>query len=191
MKRWLIGLVMASWAGWAMAEREALIQPEDTWNMYSRFEVQATRLDGSTAYLGGLKVGGLLNDQFILGLGGQFLIDNAETRSPFLSSLENTDFWLAGVHTGYIFNPHRLVHLVADVLIGGGAVDAGRIGGGSTRSSLRFVEPAVSAKVNITETFSIGLGVGYRLVDGSDVQGLSDSNLSGVTGALYLHFTQF
>ncbi|HMO52052.1 MAG TPA: hypothetical protein PKE26_12930 [Kiritimatiellia bacterium] len=178
-------------AGTAFAQRDALIDHTDKWNLFSKFEVSITEIDESSSALAGLSVGGLLNDRLGLGLAGHALIDNASTRSSNLRSIGALDFWYGGAYLEYVFGSENLVYATVDALIGGGRLEVDDVFGNSYANNLFVAEPGINLMVNITETFMFGLGVSYRFVEGSDLADIRDQDLSGWTGNAFFRFTQF
>jgi hypothetical protein len=173
------------------AERESLIEFSDKWNLFSKFELGYTEIDASGATQGGVTVGGLLNDKLGLGIAGYTILDTADTESPALENISNTDFWYAGGFAEYVFNPHQLVYWSIDMFIGGGELNVKRTFGGEENQNVFVMEPGLNLMVNVTETFMLGLGASYRLVQGVDIEELSNSDMSGISGTFFLRFTQF
>ena len=69
------------------------------------------------------------------------------------------------------------------------ARNAGRAGDDST-AGLFVAEPGVNLEFNLTSTLELGLGAGYRFVNGSDLDRLSDDDFSGWTATLFLRWTE-
>ncbi|HMP90818.1 MAG TPA: hypothetical protein PJ991_11495 [Kiritimatiellia bacterium] len=191
MKRILIAVFTLASLLPAFAGRDALIDHRDKWNLFTKLELSFTEIDNSSALLGGVAIGGLLNDQLGVGIAAHTLLGNVDTESPFLKSIENTDLIYGGFYTEYVFTPESLFYVSLDLLIGGGQLRVQRIAGGEEKSNLFVVEPGLNVFVNITETFHFGLGASYRFVRNVDIPGLEDSDLSGLTGTIFFRFTQF
>jgi len=191
MKKVLIAALVLSSALPALAGRDALIDHRDKWNLFSKFELGFTEIDNSSAILGGVSIGGLLNDKLGIGIAAHTLIDNVETESPFLESIDNTDFIYGGLYTEYVFSPESLVYLSLDLLVGGGQLRINNLAGEEQKSTVLAVEPGLNVMINITETFNFGLGVSYRFIQNVDIEGIENSDLSGVTGNVFFRFTQF
>lgn len=191
MRRIAVIALIGTLAGAAYGGKDSVISYEDEWVMYSRFEAQTAELAGDNAALGGIYAGGLLNGQFILGVGFNSLLGTAETESPFLKDLEFLDFWYGGLHTGYIFRPDRLVHLSLECLVGGGQLETETVAGFQDSQTLFAVQPTLGLRMNITETISIGLNAGYLYIDATGSEALEASDLTGPTAGIFLHFTEF
>ncbi len=88
-----------------------------------------------------------------------------------------------GLFLGYTFRPHRLVHPVFSLLMGGGKIDYDD----KNDDRIFAVLPSVGFELNVFRWFRIQLSGGYRLVDGSANPDLPDEDLSGFQGqALFL-----
>ena len=53
------------------------------------------------------------------------------------------------------------------------------------------MEPTVRIMLNITSFFRIGVGGGYRLISGADLDDLKDSDVSGPSAQVVLKFGKF
>lgn len=169
----------------ALAQRDALIDHTDKWNLNTRFDGSMTQLDGDNGLLGGVSVGGLLNDSFGLGLRGRALIDSVEGET--IGTIESTDLWYGGAYIEYVTSRgENLVYFSFDVMAGLGEVD--------TRfdsSSMMVIEPGLAVWINIYETFMIGLGGSYRMVEDLDLAGADEGIFDEALWTLSLRFTQF
>ncbi len=191
MKKFLIAALLMTTTSSVFAQRTALIDHTDKWNLFSRFDLTFSGIDEDTAMLGGVKIGGLLNDRIGMGIAGTIIIDEVETESPFLENLDNTDFWYGGFYTEYVFNPDRLVYASIGLTIGGGEVNVQRVAGGEESSTIFALEPGVNVMINVTETFMLGAGLHYRMISGINSSELQDSDMSDFGGTLFMRFTEF
>ena len=105
-----------------------------------------------------------------------------------------------GLLLEYIGAPTELVHLGGGALIGAGGAQLVRdldgdepYDDGNTLASTSFFASELEGRVevNVTSFFRLGLSGGYRLILGSDLQGVSDADLGGPFGRLALRFGSF
>jgi len=172
------------------AEREVLIEHDAKWNLFSKFEFSGTEIDGQSAAMGGASAGGLLNDHVGLGIAANILAESVDLDSGN-RSIDSADFWYGGAYVEYVFSPESLVYVSMDVLVGAGELDVTGTFGNDDSETVFALEPSLNVMINVTETFNIGLGVSYRLIENVDFEYLDSSDLSGVSGSVFLRFTQF
>jgi hypothetical protein len=185
MKQLFVLVLSAMTATTALAQREALIDHTDRWNLNSRFDAVYAELDGDGSLLGGLSVGGLLNDRLGVGLRGRVLLDDSEGETA--GTIDSRDFWYAGGYVEYVSRAESLAYWSVEIFAGSGEVDTG-----FRDSDFLVIEPAVNLWVNITETTMLGLGVSYLMVEDLDLAGgVEDDIYDGLTGNISLRFTQF
>ncbi|HMO05591.1 MAG TPA: hypothetical protein PKC67_14145 [Kiritimatiellia bacterium] len=191
MKKILIAALLMLSTTPIFAARDALIDHTDKWNLFSRFDLSYTEVDSNGGLMGGLKVGGLLNDRIAVGLAARTVLDSIETESPFLKDIENTDFWYGGLYTEYVFNPDNLVYASIDLTVGSGQLNVKRSAGGEESSTVFVAEPGINVMLNVTETFMLGLGAHYRFIHNVDVRDLDESDVSGIVASVFLRFTEW
>lgn len=184
VKRLLLLVLTCLVTSVAHAQRDALIEHDDYWNLNTKFDLGVTDFDGAECYLGGLSVGGLLNDWFGVGLRGR--INMNDVRGPHVGSIGTYDLWYGGLYLEYVHRVENLIYWSLDVTAG-----TGEANNGVSDSSMMVLEPGLNVWVNITETLMFGLGASYRIIDDLGVNGSMDDDASGVAGNISLRFTQF
>ena len=194
MKRLLAILVLAGLALSARAADEALFNEDDTWNLFSTFEARFSELGQDDGVLGGIRVGGILNDRFAVGAGYYALLQEVDVGVNNYENLQEFDLWYGGLVLEYTLFAHKLVHTSVSGLIGGGEIRLDQLGSGDDRDiSLFVLEPTFNLLINITQSSELGLGIGYRHADayGSSSEGLASGDLSSAVGTLFLRLTEF
>jgi len=98
-----------------------------------------------------------------------------------------------GFELEYLNRSHRLIHAGAQVTIGGGTVRfRDRNIDLDKRSDDFFAfQPGVNIHLNVTNWFRISGGAMYRFISGTDLEGTSDSDLSGFSAIAGLRFGKF
>lgn len=145
----------------------------------------------------GMFVGGrggiVINKTLAIGIGGYGLVNQIQARG-FMPDT-NVRMGYGGLEIEYLFDAPSVLHGSAMVLVGMGGAGFFRHHGGwgsqnDYRSGSMFfvVEPAVNAEINISTWMRVALGVGYRLVSGSNMDRFSNSDLSGANGVLTFKF---
>ncbi|MBW2254374.1 MAG: hypothetical protein JRI25_07235, partial [Deltaproteobacteria bacterium] len=103
----------------------------------------------------GLELGAVLGSRLVLG-GALY------STGGFAGGSHDARFFYGGLHTGWIFGSHRLLHPRADLLIGSGAMwdqDTGIHMGSAT-----VIVPRVGLELNVSRAFRVAGSVGYRHV---------------------------
>jgi len=167
------------------AQRDALLDHTDKWNLNTKFDVGFTDLADDSAVLGGLSIGGLLNDTLGIGIHARGLVDETDG-SSVLGPVKRLDFWYGGLRLEYVLGSENVVYVSADVTLAYGEVES------IFRNDDFYVaEPGLNLNVNITETLMFSLGASYRDISNLSSPGLDDSDLSDVCYNIGLRFTQF
>lgn len=149
-----------------------------------------TQVNDNFGFMVGGRAGWMLNGRYHIGLGGYALTHQVEANQLASGDTPDMKMMYGGLELEYALLPENLVHFSLYTLIGLGAAefDYADIDGDD---DFFVVEPAVNMWLNLTESLKAGLGVGYRIASGVDLEGLEDSDLSGITATLSLKYTIF
>lgn len=194
MRRWLALLIGCSMALPVWANDEALFGENDTWNLYTRLDLKYSDLGQDSGFIGGVQVGGILNEQLAVGLGGYALLNEVDVGPNDYNNPEAFDLAYGGLALEYRLLAHKLVHASLGALIGGGQIRLDRtVGGADQRIDLFIIEPQLNLILNITPRSEFGIGLGYRHADpyNSNAEGLEQGDLSGLTTTLFIRWTEF
>lgn len=141
--------------------------------------------DRFAVLLGG-RGGWIVNDAFVIGVGGYGLANQHQRRVDALQ------MGYGGLDLEYVNRPHELVHVSVGVLVGGGGV---RFWPSTSRGywdgAFFVAEPSVSLELNVTPVFRVAFGGGYRAVDALSVPGLTNRDLAGWAGHVQFKFGKF
>jgi hypothetical protein len=156
--------------------------------------------DAAWIYLGA-EAGIIINDYFILvlagyGLASSITIEDAEVAT---SGELNVYGGYGGVMLGAKIAPKKVFHFNIPILLGIGNLEVSDnsyfLQGDpkfTIERSLFFVlEPRLEAEMNVTQKFRIGMGAGYRLINGTDLSFFDDQDLSVATYQLSLKFGRY
>jgi len=104
---------------------------------------------------------------------------------PNWDRIQDQDFGLnwRGGSVGYAFNAHKAIHPMVNVDFGPGKV---RLNNDVDR--IFAVQPSAGVEINIFRWLHLGVEGGYRFINDSNIEGLSDSQLSGAFGQATLRF---
>lgn len=84
---------------------------------------------------------------------------------------------------GYAFAGYKAVHPTLGIEIGNSRLQLDGV-----RDRALVLSPSAGVEVNVFRWFRVGLEGGYRMVNGVDLEGLEDADLSGVYGQVNLKF---
>lgn len=136
---------------------------------------------------------GLVIDNFFIGGYGLAAVDVDALINDNAESLE-VDIAHSGLWLGYVFPSHKLVHLYTSVRGGWGLVNTTFDNNGINNGDRIFVvTPEAGVEVNLFRWLRLAGTVGYRQVNGvnNSISGLTNSDVSGVTGGLTLRIGAF
>lgn len=173
-------------------EDEALINEDDTWNMYTRLGLSFSEVGQDDAFWGNLEVGGILNNQLALGLRFNTLGQETDPGFNGYNNPDKFDLWYGGLAVEYTAWANKIFHASLAFFIGGGQLRLEPTPSGNDEDEQIFVmEPSLNIMINVTPRSELGLGLGYRDTDtyDSDINGLDDGSLSGLVGTLFLRLT--
>lgn len=212
MKHFLITiliLLMSFGSSWAQDQEEipykemkTVLGKGNKIRGFGSIDTRLTEFNDDLGMLVGAHGGIILNNSFVIGLGGYGLTTNFK----FQGTEPDEELYLyggyGGLVLGAIFAPKEVVHIYTPVLIGAGGIRVSdrnlfRNGGlGDFRnfiedSAFFVIEPGIEVEVNITRFFKVGMGASYRIVGESDLINVSNKDLSGFSGGLSLKFGKF
>lgn len=159
--------------------------------------VRLSAISGDFAAFFGGYGGWFVNKKFMIGGGGFGLVNNLPVPEdvrvdPNLDL--HYDMGYGGFMFEYVFSSDRILHLMTNVLVGGGSVEQDFEGASDfvdTQSAFFVFEPGAHLEVNVAPFFRVAGGITYRLVSGSDTIGIQDSDLSSMSVGLSLKFGYF
>lgn len=184
-------------------EVKSLLGKGNDLNGFGSMDLKVTEFMGENALVAGAHGGVLVNRRFMLGLAGYGIA----TQVTF-DGMVGTDEKRLTMHGGYggiviggMVGSKEVIHLVFPIFIGAGAVDISDKNFFPNRpsdaeftienSAFMVVEPAAQVEVNISKSFRVAAGMAYRHVFGSQLQNVSDADLSGTAVMLSLRFGRF
>ena len=142
-----------------------------------------TTIDGQFSFLMGGGGAWLLNHRIMIGGMGFGLA------SDLTSGGRALDMSYGGFNGGYIFFPDNVVHFTTHATIGWGEVS---LQDPSESDKFFVIEPNVDAEVNLLTWVRLCAGVSYRIATGvSGITGISNSDLSGLSGTIFIKFGWF
>jgi len=169
---------------------QALVNDEEAnWGFFIRPELKITPIKNQTTELAGGILGTSVGRALYLGVGGYALINSVDADSGALK-LKAFNIWYVGAHADYTLFSTELFHSSLSGFVGGGQVNNSAATAGSDSANLFIAEPDINLEFNLTSTLELGVGIGYRFVNGSDLDKLSNADLSSWVGTVFLRWTE-
>lgn len=193
MKRLLLAAWMALLCGSSVSAQESLFDGNIEHGGFGAFTTKITAINGSASVLTGGWGAWLINHK--LALGGVWY--NTLSSDNIADSME-MDVDYGGFMAEYIFDSQSLLHYSAQLAIGGGSLDFSRPAVGNTDNNSAddvffFVEPGISAELNVLSFMRAQLGASYRFVSGvgNNNAGITNSDIGGPALNITLKFGKF
>jgi hypothetical protein len=202
MKQVLLMIAVALIAIPAAAQQQTLFEGDFTSGGFGGPVAKATQINGTWGVMAGGAGAWYVNHSFALGLAGYGLTTNVES-SLNVDSLRYLDLGYGGATLEYVLNSDDLVHFSVNTLIGAGAVNYRRYPqelfedhfdrdeNKRTGDAFFVVEPGANVELNVASWMRVNVGASYRIVNGIELDGLSNSDISGPSANLMLKFGSF
>lgn len=161
-----------------------------------------TRINGEFANMPELYGGWFINHKLLIGLE----VAATTNRIPVLAENQEIDgdrvsyqYGQFGLMTEYSIASHKRFHLNVNMVTGAGFLvqydrqdDEWDFDKSDRKSNFFFLmEPGIQLEANLFKWMRFSPGVSYRRVFGSSSKGLSDNDISGISGNLTLKFGRF
>lgn len=169
---------------------------------YGGIYTSYSRIGEANSCLVGGRGGLIINDSFVLGIGGTGMThptDREKISGKDYSGFENrVGFGYGGVLVEYYFNPKDLVVFSAGTLIGAGGLSFYNSSTGDedqennhNGDSFFAAEPEINVFINITRFCRIGVGASYRFVSGISSDEFTDKDFRGPSATVMAQFGWF
>jgi hypothetical protein len=184
-------------------EIKSLLGKGNDLNGFGSVDFKVADIMGERAMLAGAYGGVLVNRRYMLGIGGYGIATKLEFDGMVGADPKtlNLNGGYGGLVIGGMIASKEVIHLVFPVFFGAGSVEV------SDRnffpnspndaeftiesSAFIIVEPAMQVEFNITENFRLAAGMSYRYVTGTELNNVSDADLSGSSVMVSFRFGRF
>lgn len=147
-----------------------------------------------TSIISGFKAEWIINRIWFVGW-HTFQTAGSNLDSPISTDEEKItmDLEYQGFLIGRMFNSTKLFHSGIETVIGWGNIDYHQENGDRqwNENYFFFAQPSLLTEINIVQWFRIQGSIGYRIVQGVDIEGLTNSDINGLTGGITLRFGRF
>lgn len=171
---------------------ETLISGKIAYGGFGGPVLKSSQIGDDFAFIVGGRGGWILNHTFSIGGGGYGMVNRIVANDMQGSPV--VQFGYGGIVLEYILGSRKMIHFSAATLIGAGGVGYfWEQWHGYDMESVGFfvAEPEINVMLNVSEFFRIGLGSSYRYVNGVNIQGLNDRDLSSYAVNLTFKFGFF
>jgi hypothetical protein len=174
---------------------------------YGGLEIKTGSVRGENAMMVGARGGWIINHTISIGGGGfgivtNHIIEDYEVSDP---NDYDTTVYLNGGYGGlfieYINSSNSLIHFTINTLIGAGGVnysgkmkfepEKGSDWKSHETSPFFVIEPGATVDINIASFFRMGFCASWRFVDGVDLPGTGDDDISSFSGSVIFKFGKF
>lgn len=170
--------------------------------------IKAGDVNGKSGVLVGGGVSAVFSSKFNLGFAGYGLVTetDADTYSPE-NGIYKLDMGYGGLVLEPVIGHKKLIHITLPVLLGIGGVGLRTDNFSGERKSIEddfdrdfeydesdlilVAEPGLNLELNLLKNIRLNVGVTYRQVYDSNLDGISSKELSGFTGSVGLKFGWF
>ena len=149
--------------------------------------------------------GFIINRRFLFGVAGYGLVTRVGFDGTVPSQSGTKPLRLhggyGGVMVGATIAPRELIHISIPIVFGAGSLEVSdedffvnnpADSEFTIENSVFFVlEPGIELEFNITKYFRLGAGVTYRHVTGTELDNVSDDDMTGVNGMISFRFGRF
>jgi hypothetical protein len=164
------------------------------------FDVEYSQVLRADAWFVGIKGGWIANHRFIVGLAGSTMANGISPPRGAPTAATNVRFVHGGLWLEYVLLHDKPVHASLGTLLGGGKVtytvprpypSTPGHEPEMPNTTVAIFEPSANLEVSLSRSVRLSAGVGYRLVGNTLLEGLSNDDLSSLTGAVRIKLGVF
>lgn len=172
-------------------EPETLLHTPLVIGIYGAPVIMFTEINDQFGVMLGGRGGFIFNHCFVIGGAGYGLTTPLDVHYPSLPGYGDLYMGYGGFLLEFTLAPHRLLHLSAHALIGGGSLCYEEDYYEWYDDGFFVLEPGIDMELNVTRWLRIGAGGTYRFVHGVDLFNLTDQDISGPSAEIILKFGRF
>lgn len=159
---------------------------------YGSLDTKFTRLNDKDAVIIGAHGGVIFNSYFYFGLGAYGLVTTNQFPSATLDESFDMHMGYTGLMMGFNIMPKKVVHFSVPLFIGVGNLELEQNDVFVENSAFLLFEPGLQLELNVFQFMKIGMGAGYRMVQGTNLRNdISDEELTYWSGRFSIVFGKF
>lgn len=184
-------------------EIETLVSPGVSNGGFGALVTRITSIKGEFGVIAGIRGAWITNHTFSIGAGFYGLAtQNITMDGGDIGGTPGHDYFLemgyAGLEFEYAYPWHKLVHMSANVLVGGGGVayledpqHDHREDDLLDSDAFFIVEPELCLELNVAKPMRLDIGLSYRFVSDVELQGIENEDIDGPAATLTFKFGGF
>lgn len=186
-------------------EVKSLLSKKNDLNAFGAADLKIGDLKGERGLLVGAYGGFIINRRYLFGLAGYGLVTQVEFDGLVPGQTTPKKLHLHGGYGGIIIGgtiaPRELIHISIPIILGAGSMEVvdkdffvnnPADSEFTVENSVFFVaEPGLEVEFNITKYFRLGAGATYRYISGTELENVSDDDVSGATAMISFRFGRF
>ena len=159
---------------------------------YGSLDSKFTRINDKDAVIIGGHGGVIFNSYFYFGLGAYGLVTTNQFTGTFPEESLDMQMGYTGLMMGFNIMPKKVVHFSIPLFVGVGNIELDHNNIFVENSAFLLFEPGLHLELNVVQFMKIGLGAGYRMVQGTNLRNdINDDDLSYWSGNFSLVFGKF
>jgi hypothetical protein len=184
-------------------EMETLMTPGVSNGGFGAVVTRVTSIKDEFGVIAGIRGAWITNHTFSMGAGFYGMAtQNVAMNGSEVGGIAGHDYLLemgyAGLEFEYVYPWHKLIHMNAHVLVGGGGVayveDPQRDHGEDDlldSDAFFIVEPAICLELNVASPMRLDVGLSYRFVSNIELPQIDNRDIDGPAATLTLKFGGF
>ena len=184
-------------------EVKSLLGRGNELNGFGGADLKITDLVGEKGLIAGGYGGALVNRRYMIGVAGYGITTELEFDGMVGAEAKPLNLYggYGGLLVGFMIGSKEVIHLNFPIVFGIGQVEVSDKNFFPNNpndaefaiesSAFVVIEPAAQVEFNVTQYFRIAAGMSYRYITGSDLDNISDNQLSGSAIVMSFKFGRF
>jgi hypothetical protein len=156
-------------------------------NGYISLDTKLTSMNEQFAFINGARGAFLFNHS--IAVGGGLWTNLREVKGNPPNSKSEFGITYSGLIAEYNIFPENIIHFSIGIMIGGGLSAFHNVT--EIPASFFIFEPEILMEIHLTYNIRMGLGAGYRFINGINLPGADDGDAGGISGNIIFKFGLF
>jgi hypothetical protein len=200
MKKMILILAIIVFPALLISQEQTFFGNESaSFGLYCGPELLTGNFENENTVFAGVKGGIIFNGNFSVGGGGYSLTGNhtyVDLTEMYTDRSYKFDMNYGGLILEYMYSINKSIHFTLNTLIGSGTASFNQNNKMYSityydMSSFLVLTPGATIEMNLFKNMWVNFGINYLLVSGSDLEFMSDSDLSGIGINFALKFSYY